>query len=49
MEITSGHGKVRYAGGRAVEKTHFKNPFCGTLILWNLQLPICGPNVEAVL
>lgn len=49
VEITSGHGKVRYAGGRAVEKTHFKNPFCGTLILWNLQLPICGPNVEAVL
>lgn len=39
VRIVSGHGEVIVAGRRAVEKKHHANPFCGTLIEWNLQMP----------
>lgn len=39
VRIVSGQGEVIYPGGRAVQKLDYANPFCGTLIEWNLKLP----------
>jgi hypothetical protein len=39
VRIVSGRGEAVFAGGRAVSKLNHNNPFCGTLIEWNLKLP----------
>lgn len=39
VRIVSGRGEVIVSGEHDVVKQHHDNPFCGTLIEWNLQMP----------
>lgn len=39
VRIVSGRGEAISSGGRSVIRKDYNNPFCGTLIQWNLKLP----------
>lgn len=39
VRILSGRGEVVYSPGSGLTKKDHRNPFCGTLIQWKLQLP----------
>lgn len=46
--ILSGKGEVVYNSDGTNQRTRFRNPFCGTLVKWTLQLPPEMSPVECV-
>ena len=39
VRIWSGRGQIDYQPGGRIKKKLHRNPFCGTLVQWNLKLP----------
>jgi hypothetical protein len=48
VDIWSGKGAVRYHSNGKIETKNYANPFCGTLIKWNLKLPTDPQQVPAM-